>query len=287
MSERNYRHIEGFPLGKYRRDVEPVATRPELDDEGLINLLDWRHESLNGRPFLDDLSGHYQFHPSPNGAKAYATNVKKPEKPKRKAVMPVSELRIYFEARKAAKEATERQPLHVAQNAEHVIALSWSIALERLRHLGKVSGAVSDQKPLIGNAEIETATAYSADAIIDLGLCLEEPVETVYIPGTGRKPRVSSELKSKFDTFSPDIGARVVDYGAYLIDHPEGFDSADGYTLLQAAYEEQECRIKAWQPRHAALEQQFPELELSEEVLHMHVPLQEMLFQVDKLNGGR
>lgn len=287
MSERNYRHIEGFPLGKYRREVEPVLKRPELDDEGFLKLLDWRDESLHGRPFLDDLNGHYLFHPSPNGVKAYTENVPKPKMPKRDPTMLVKDLDVFFSARRHAKEATKRQPKHVAEGAENALALFWSVAVGRSAHISNVLAKVTDQQSLIGNEEIETSVAFAADAIIDLGMCLEEPVETVYVPGRGRKPRVSNELKAKFDTFSPDIGSRIIDYGSYLTNNPEGFASADGVILLQAAYDEQDRRIDTWAPRHKALEQQYPELEVSQEVLMMRVPLQEMLFQIDELENRR
>jgi len=287
MSERNYRFIEGFPLGKYRRDVEPVLERPELDDDGLRNLFDWRDRNLHRQPFLDDLNGHYLFFPTPNGAKAYTENVTKPKIPKRPATILVKDLELFYNSRRDAKAAARRQPLHVAQTAEHALALFWSVADRRSAHLGNVLDKVSRLEPLYGNEEIETAVSFAADAIIDLGLCLEEPVETVYVPGTGRKSRVSRELKAQFDKISPDIGTQVVNYGSYLLGNPEGFHSADGVNLLQAAYDEQDHRINAWAPRHAALEQQYPKLELSEEVLMMRVPLQEMLFQIDELENGR
>lgn len=265
MSRRNYSPKEG-PLGSYRREVEIPHILPDIDTESVIDLQTWRGSTYN-EPFLDKLTAHYKFFPSINGAKAY-TKKESPRYPTKVKAVGREAVKALIEKRDAAR----RQPTHVAETAELATALFWSIAVVRSVILTEIQGNIIDGKPYK-----DDVAAYAADAILDLGLCIEEPYENNPFLRDKNRAKLEQGLHEKIEIIAPGIGTDIARFGKYADIHHDALESADGLQLLDFALDEQGYRINTWQPRHTAVTAAFPELPVSEEILHLHVPLSEML----------
>jgi hypothetical protein len=147
------------------------------------------------------------------------------------------------------------------------------VAVIRSEVLSRALGNVSDQKPID-----EEVAAYSADAIVDFGLCLEEPYENNWKLKTDHRRQATPQgLSDKLESVAPGIGTNLVNFGAFAEDNPDVLCTYDGVVAMQAALTEQDYRIGLWSSRHDAVREAYPDLPLSADILHLHVPLHEML----------
>ncbi len=274
MSRRNYKPSEGS-LGKFRHDVPTPETLPVINTDAVLNLMDWRAKRYH-RPFLDDLLGYYTFPATKSGVEAYTQkNPVKPVYPTEKAIGREA-IRELIEARKQAErdaiDKTERKKLHIAESAEKVTALFLAVAKGRKAVISDVIASIND-----GTEFNPGSVVYAADAIADLGACLEEPYDHDYRNLTGPGRKTPQGLSARIESIAPDAGRQLVSFGSYASNNPEVLRSYEGVTALTAASDEQDYRISTWQPRHEVLFQVYPELEPSTDVITLKVPLGDML----------
>lgn len=262
--------------GKKRREVIPPLELPKLDTDGLRSVQGWRIDVYK-QPILDNLLGFYRFDPpTKSGANVYTNS-------HRKFIgsegVPASIVQQYVQNPEQVENAAIRQMIHKAESTELATALFWSVAVLRSEVLGAALDSVGKGTPMD-----EDIATYSADAIVDMGLCLESPYESNWKLRTSpRQRKYPQGLRTKLDTMAPGIGANVVDFGAYADKHPSALYSDDGYVALHAAYIEQDYRINTWGPRHTAITEAYPDLPLSKEILYMALSLSEMLDIQDRL----
>jgi hypothetical protein len=266
MSSRNYSPFKG-PLGKYRRDVPPPEHQPDLNVGGLVSVRKWRKVTYK-QPFLDDLTGYYRFPATIAGVEAYTQkrHLRFPGKVRR-AVGP-QDIRQLIEVRNAAK----MQVIHKAESAELATSVFLGVAVLRDMAVTKTLTQVINQEPLDTDAAL-----FAADAVVDLGLCLEEPYENNWMLKPGPYNPAPQGLKVQLDRIAPDIGTQMANLGAYATEYPETLRTDEGVVALQTALEEQDYRISTWAPRHEAVTQAFPELTISEDVLMLRLPLSSIL----------
>lgn len=270
MSNRNYYRGVG-PLGNIRRPVEIPAFVPEVDTDGLLEVDAWR-VTIYKKPIVDNLMGFYRFDPATVRG---ALNYVKPSAPKyptgEKAVGKEAVLSLIAQ-KKEAEATAQRQSFHIAETTERALAVFWSVATVRYAVLGQALNAVTDEKAIpedVGN--------YAADAIVDTGLCLEEPFENDWKFKVKKNTPLSKGLKMQIDKNAPNIGTQVASFGAFAVANHEALRSYDGIVIMQSAYEEQEFRISTWRSRHLALTEAIPELPVSDEILYQRMPMEEML----------
>lgn len=275
MSERNYKPgLPHLPLGKYRREVPVPNSPPKLDTTGVFNVLEWRN-LVYRKPFLDDLNGHYYFEAATEaGAKAYTGARKFPGAFTRELI------RDYL-AKPDTVDPRLRQVIHRAESTEKAIAVFARIAIARgdvlhtaIDYVGQQASAKIDD----GNVQQlprEVAT-YAADAIVDFGLCLEQPYEKTR-PGIRYKPSVHGglALRARLDQIAPGVGTSLANFGSYAGAHPETLVSYDGLLAMNWAADEQEYRSIEWMPRYSAVAEAFPALADTKKILY-DMPLHEI-----------
>lgn len=263
--------------GKKRRDVVVPPSMPTLDAEGLRAIQDWR-STVYKQPILDDLLGYYRFDPpTKRGADIYTG-----ARGKIIGIEGMSREIVsrYVELPESVESAELRQVIHKAESTELATALFWSVAVMRSQVLNNALEAMGS-----GREIDEDVARFAADAIVDMGLCLESPYENNWRMRThARQRKYPQGLGSKLETIAPGVGTNVADFGAYAGEHPEVLQTQDGFVAMHAAFIEQDYRMELWGPRHTAITEAFPDLPLSREILYMAVPLEEMLSIQDRLS---
>ncbi len=256
--------------GKRRREVETPLIAPEVNDGAVLQFRAWRSQFYR-KPILDDLTGHYRFYPSKAGLQTYTRPdvIKMPE-----GIVAVGpeEARKLIAQKQEKQSSQARQRLHIAGSTEFATALFWNVALLRKAMLIEaIARAADDEQP-----EWDVA-GYAADAILDLGLCMEKPYEADprYRDKKGRP--MPSGLRTRLDQIDPQLGTQLVDFGAFASEHRDILRSADGLILMEAALEEQDYRIRIWEERHSLIREVFPQVGVSEDILYQRLSLQEML----------
>ncbi len=249
-----------FPFAKFRDWGETPQVAPEIDLEDLRELSIWQ-ASIYKRPITDEITGDgYQFYPSRNGANSYVTRAHAKQFAGKTALgMAISERD--FEGRKA------RQLLHIARSAELATALFWTVASLREERL---ENALSSAQA--GDIPDEDNTPFAADAIADYGFCLAYPFDKD-VRGEDHGPG----LRLQIDRIAPNIGEQILQFGLLSGDEPWHLRSEVGIALMQASLEEQRRRVAFWAPRHTALLEAFPDIEVSEEVLLQRIPAYEII----------
>lgn len=245
-----------FPFAKIREYGPTPDFAPDIEISELLNLSDWQQRTFK-KPMLDDITGSYQYFPSHNGLSTYVHGVAKNN--------PV--VKLAEESNTEFLERKERQPLHVARTAEIATALFWTAAVIRTSVIEESLANISD-----GREIREDVARYSADAIADYGYCLVNPVQKDYLGHDSGK-----ELKVVMDRLFPGVSNSILEFGKYADGNFDELRSYNGVALLESTLSEQNRRIAHWQPRHEAVCSVYPEIEISEEILLLKVPLEEML----------
>lgn len=257
-----------LPLGKYRREVAVPHRRPKIDLQSVFNIEMFRTQFYE-KPIVDDLLAHYRFEPpTPEIAKKY-----------------VGEPRLRIVGEEAVREALknkdeivaagERQVRHIAEKTDIVLGVFTKVATMRKVALQSALRSLGRGLPL----DLTTAH-YAADAIIDMGLCLEEPVD-VTRPNKKDTSESTQELRRVIEEIAPGIGTQLVSYGAYASSHPEALLDGIGIVVMESALDEQVMRIDAWTMRRDALAVTFPDAVQDMSYLD-HLSLEELL----KVQGG-
>lgn len=271
MSTRNYRPQEG-PLGKYRDPGETPARIPEVDMRAVANLNWWRNQTAAG-PFLDELLGYYRFHPvTPDIARRYVGE------PRAKAVGREA-VRKMLTNKDDIIAAGQRQLQHIAENAEETLATFWAVASLREDAIAQVLQDIEQ-----GHQPAEKVSAWAADSILDLGMCIKEPF-------TGKDwhksvPRPPIIIPGAIRQLAPEAGDQITAFGLYASENHQALSTDKGVSLLEFALEEQDHRMQNWYSCHEALVEAFPGIPQSEDILLEHVPLDELL-SIQKRAIGR
>lgn len=245
-----------FPFAMYRDWGPDPVKRPEIDLDDTMKLSDWQSKVYQ-KPIFDEITGHYGYYPSANGFTAYVGRAieRRPVK------------RVLGEPYKVFKDRRERQPQHIADSAELATALFWTSAVLRQTVLEEALRNINDGKEMKPEVAI-----YTADAIADYGFCLENPVEINHT-GIDNGPN----LKRQINRVAPGIGETLLDFGKYTREQPDDLRLHDGIVAIEVTLDEQERRTRHWAPRHTAVLEVFPETVISEDLLLLRVPLDEML----------
>ncbi len=255
-----------FPFAKYRDWGPTPETKPDLDTDLVADLASFQSDVYK-KPILDDITGYYQFYPSMNGATSYVTRAAQRRKVLIENIEPGDTL----------EEKRKRQILHIAESTEIATAVFWATATMRYDVVSHALGAIAD----IAEEEREERlpddiAAYAADAIADYGYCLMHPVQIDHIGNDH-----GEYLRAQIERVAPETGRALLEFGIYSDEHSDALQSYDGVTALQATVLEQERRIAHWAPRHHAVMDAFPDIEISREVLNLGVDFPE-LFSLHK-----
>jgi hypothetical protein len=245
-----------FPFAMYRDWGPDPVELPEIDLDNTMNLANWQSKDYR-RPIFDEITGHYKFFPSPNGFSSYVGRAIK-----RRPVKLVS-----GENYQDYKDRVARQPQHIADRSELATALFWTSAILRQTVLEEALRNVNDGKAMKPEIAI-----YAADAIADYGFCLENPMDIDYT-GFDHGPNIKRQIQR----VGPNVGKLLLDFGNYTRDRHEDLLLEEGIVAMEVTLDEQERRARHWAPRHSAILEAYPETEISEDVLLLHVPLDEML----------
>lgn len=258
--------------GKKRREVETPETVPSIDTEAVLRFSEWRSSTYK-KPILDRLNGYYLFPPTPWGISSY-TRPNGIDYPFGIAAIGREAARKLIESRNEADEKRNRQVLHKAQSAEMATAFFWTIAVLRQYAINEV---LESAKLAGTSSPSEEASLYAADALLNFGLCLENPFEN------NRRRGREEGLKTRLDRFSPDLGSQIASFGVYASKNPEALTTFDGIVLLGVARDEQQYHIDTWAPRHTTVIEQFPEIPISREILYQTLSFEEMVSIQDEL----
>lgn len=260
--------------GKRRREVLTPEVIPDVNTEAVLRFMDWRANTYK-KPILDKLNGYYLFSPTPWGVESYtkSNGIAYPAGIRAVGKEAIAQL---LQDRDTAQQKKTRQMIHKAESAETATAFFWTIAVIR-------QAALAEMLKLAANGGEGTeldpdVPVYAADALMQFGLCLESPFEN------NRRRGKEEGLKTRLDSFGPQLGQDFVDFGAYATAHPEALYSFDGMVLMEAALDEQKYQIATWAPRHTAVIESYPQIEISREILYQTLPLAEMLAVEDELS---
>ncbi|CAN5464533.1 hypothetical protein BH10PAT3_BH10PAT3_6820 [soil metagenome] len=264
------KYFPGLPFGKYRREVVAPAELPEVDNEGLHAFRNWRNKTYK-QPILDDLVGYYRLEPPTKLVAEMYTG----SKSKARGSAPLAaEVVVDYVRDPESVDPAHRQIIHTAESAEMATAVFLGVAVLRSEVIEKALRDIANERPMA-----DDIAAYAADAIIDMGLCLEEPFERNWRLKPGERKNAPKGLSKRLEREAPGLGTNLVDFGAYASLHHEAFVASpyDAVDALEAAYEEQNYRMAIWLPSHTAITEAFPELPLSKEILYMQEPLDKLL----------
>jgi hypothetical protein len=260
-----------FPFAKYREWGTTPESKPELD-VGLIADLTSFQSDVYRKPILDDITGYYQFYPSMNGAMSYAT----------RAASRRDVVRESIEAGDTLEEKRKRQILHIAESAEMATAVFWATATMRYDVVTHALSSIADIAEKGSNEKLsDDVVAYASDAIADYGYCLVNPVQ---IDHTGNDH--GKNLGAQIERVAPGVRISLLEFGKYADTHPEALQSYEGIVALQATAIEQERRINHWAPRHQAVVDAFPDIDISKEVLNLSVDLPELFSSHQSIKRG-
>lgn len=248
-----------FPFAKYRKWGETPENKPGIDTDSILSLADWQSRTYK-RPIRDDITGYYSFYPSLKGASGYVNR---------------AHTRL-FAGKTAISEGLseqeflgikQRQPRHIAENAESAIAVFWAISQTRRDVLAQTLANVSD-----GRQVPHTQAMWAANAVADYGHCLQYPVD---INHAGKD--YGKDLAKVIKRIGGSAASDLENFGLFSEVEPEALESYGGVVVMEAALAEQDRRCDFWSPRHQAILEAFPGVRPSNEVLYMQLPLSELL----------
>lgn len=238
-----------FPFPKYR-DYGPIPdTAQDVDIQGLLRFADWQ-EKMFKKPIYDDITGYWQFSPTPSSVKAYTTR-------------PMH--RTLGEKPSGDEEIDgkrNRMPVHIAESAERAISTFLQVAKMRKAVLGAALDHVSDETLADMDLSDELAR-YSVEAITDYGYCLENPIDPWVHKENKRDDIESGWLAAKINTFSPNLGRQVLDFGLAALEDKSQLITADGITTMTVAWSEQLRRTATWSGRYSVLVTAYPQIDRS------------------------
>ena len=245
----------GFPTPRHRNWLLKPEQTPELDSNGLMQLGAWQ-TSVFRKPIQDQITGFYNFTPTIKGAQQYviARARKHPAKPQ------VGDTLQSFQDR------GQRLRTHIAESAELATAIFSTVSLFRDEALREALRAVSERKRFS-----DDSVASATDAIMDYGYCLRNPVQIDF-----KGENHGQGLRLKIDSFGDNLGAQLEEFGSAALDDEGLLRSHDGVLAMELALAEQDRRFNYWMPRHEAVTEAFPDIDISEEILLLRVSLAEI-----------
>ena len=256
-------------MGKARIDAHELDGFSGLDSEGLLAVNDWRNRSYK-QPFCDELNGYYRVSPPERGAvEAYIGLRSK----KMRGVELDADLFARYKVDPESLAVETRQTVHKLESLELAAAVFWAISQLRKSVLLEASATIADGKQLG-----ESVARYSADAFIDLGICLSEPFERNWHLSANRRAYKSPQgLKDRLDKIAPGVGESLLAFGGLCLERPGELASYDGVVATSVALDEQDARIKTWSVIHGVVTDSFPDLPVSSEILYLYAPMDELL----------
>ncbi len=256
-------------MGKTRIDSPETGERVILNTDGLLEVNAWRKQYYK-QPFCDELNGYYRVSPPTRGAvKAYIGLSSK----RMHGVELNDDLFAQYKTDPESLAVDTRQTVHKLESLELATAVFWAISQLRKSVLLEASATIADRKTMD-----ESVARYTADAIMDLGICLLEPFERNWHLAENRRAYKSPQgIKDRLDKIAPDLGANVLAFGGMCLERPEELTSYDGVVAINVALDEQDTRIDTWSALHGVVTDTFPNLPVSNEILYLHAPMDELL----------
>lgn len=242
-----------FPFPKYR-DYGPTPTElPEVDTDGLFRISSWREKIK--QPIYDDITGYWQFDAHPKSVRAYTVN------PMHKALGTESSDDSELEGKR------QRMPVHVAESAERAISTFWKVAemrrtvlLATLAHAADVALVDQDLSDELAN--------YTVEAFTDYGYCLDNPVTSNWVHEENQRDDIEDNwLLNKINSYSPNIGRQVLDFGLYALEDKSQLLLEEGISIATVALDEQDRRIDVWSRRYNAVVDVYPQIDRSIEAI--------------------
>lgn len=242
-----------FPFPKFRDYGPTPAGLPEVDTDGLFRLSSWL--SRIKKPVYDDITGYWQFDAHPKSVKAYTVN------PMHKALGEESSDDPELEGRR------QRMPVHVAESAERAISTFWKVAEMRRTVLLATLSHAADETLVDQELSNELAN-YTVEAFTDFGYCLENPVTTNWVHQENQRDEVKDTwLIDKINSFSPNVGRQVLDFGLYALEDKSQILTEEGISIATVASYEQDRRIDIWSRRYNAIVNAYPQIDRSIEAI--------------------
>jgi hypothetical protein len=242
-----------FPFPKFRDYGATPTEFPEVDTDNLFRLAKWRAKIK--QPLYDDITGYWQFDAHPKSVKAYTVN------PMHKTLGDQPSDDPELEGRR------QRMPVHVAESAERAISSFWKVAEMRRTVLAAMLTHAADETLVDQDLSDELAN-YTVEAFTDYGYCLENPVVSNWVhPENTRKYVKDTWLTDKINSYSPNIGRQVLDFGLYALEDKSQLLLEEGISIATVALHEQDRRIDVWSRRYNAVVDVYPQIDRSIETI--------------------
>ncbi len=248
-----------FPFAKYRDWGETPKEVPDIDTNAILNLADWQSKVYK-RPIRDDITGHYGFFPSHNGATGYVQRASE-----RSFSGKTAESEGLSDDEFQDKKA--RQPIHIAENTESTIAVFWAVSQTRFSVLEEALNHVSKGRKIPTDQGV-----WAANAIADYGHCLQHPKDIDHM-GVDHGKELGKVIKHIGGSAASDLEQ----FGLFAEVSPDVLNSYEGVSAMQVSLDEEQRRYDFWSVRHQAILDAYPDIRPSNEVLYMKIPLPELL----------